>query len=386
MSTKAPRLHWVDHLRTAMILLVVNMHACVTYSHVGDWYYLIDPAPPAPVKLLFIFWQGHLQAFFMGLLFFLAGYFADRSLSRRGPRAFLAERSWRLGIPTLFYMLAIHPFILLVLNPWNADFPPPFEYYAHYLSTGKFLGCSGPLWFAFALLIFCNLFAGIRLAPGQYIADSTSKPSETPRLPSLLSLVLLGIGLGLATFLMRLVQPIGTSISNFQLCFFPQYIVVFILGIVISRRDALSALATAPAVRRAGRLAILGGPLLLATVGLLGGPIPETGPNPYSGGWHWQAFDLAMWEQVTGVGLGVGALAFFAHYFNRDTPALRWLSDRSFGVYVFHAPILVALTMLFRPVHGSALLMAPLLTAITLGASYLFTDLVRRIPGVRTVL
>jgi len=49
-----------------------------------------------PVKIAFALWQGHLQAFFMGLLFFLAGIFAHRSLSRRGARAFLAERSMRL--------------------------------------------------------------------------------------------------------------------------------------------------------------------------------------------------------------------------------------------------------------------------------------------------
>ena len=54
-----------------MIVLVVNMHACVTYSHVGSWYVNEQPEPGMPVKLAFAFWQGHLQAFFMGLLFFL---------------------------------------------------------------------------------------------------------------------------------------------------------------------------------------------------------------------------------------------------------------------------------------------------------------------------
>ena len=37
MSTTAARLPWVDHVRTLMIVLVVNLHACVTASHVGDW-------------------------------------------------------------------------------------------------------------------------------------------------------------------------------------------------------------------------------------------------------------------------------------------------------------------------------------------------------------
>src|SRR5450432_4230272 len=102
------RLPWVDNLRTLVILLVVNMHACVTYSHVGDWYAMSKVEPSLAEKLPFIVWQGHLQSFFMGLLFFVSGYFVHGSLSRRGPGSFARERLVRLGLPTLFYMLVIH--------------------------------------------------------------------------------------------------------------------------------------------------------------------------------------------------------------------------------------------------------------------------------------
>ena len=124
MSSAPARLPWIDHLRTLVILLVVSMHACVTYSHVGDWYVMAERVPSLPEKLVFIFWQAHLQSFFMGLLFFISGYFAHGALGRHGPGRFLRERAVRLGLPTLLYMLVIHPFILLGLNPWHADFPP----------------------------------------------------------------------------------------------------------------------------------------------------------------------------------------------------------------------------------------------------------------------
>ena len=35
MPSPASRFAWIDNLRTLVIVLVVNMHACVTYSHVG---------------------------------------------------------------------------------------------------------------------------------------------------------------------------------------------------------------------------------------------------------------------------------------------------------------------------------------------------------------
>ncbi|HEU0039615.1 MAG TPA: acyltransferase family protein, partial [Verrucomicrobiae bacterium] len=110
-----PRIAWIDNLRTLLIVLVVNMHACVTYSHVGSWYRMENPEPALPAKMAFILWQGHLQAFFMGLLFFLAGVFAHPSLERRGPGAFLHERARRLGLPSLLFMLLVHPFMVYVL-------------------------------------------------------------------------------------------------------------------------------------------------------------------------------------------------------------------------------------------------------------------------------
>ncbi len=39
-ATPSPssRLPWVDNLRSAIIILVVHFHSCITYSHVGSWY------------------------------------------------------------------------------------------------------------------------------------------------------------------------------------------------------------------------------------------------------------------------------------------------------------------------------------------------------------
>jgi peptidoglycan/LPS O-acetylase OafA/YrhL len=193
--------------------------------------------------------------------------------------------------------------------------------------------------------------------------------------------------LALATFLVRLVQPIGTNVSNFQLCFFPQYLVAFALGIILARQGALDALARSRVAAVAGWLGLVGGPVLLAIVLVLGGPIQEGGV-PYFGGAHWQAFGLATWEQFAGVGLGLGMLAWFARQCERDTPALRWLSDRAFAVYVLHAPVLVGLTMLFRPLEAAAgpFLMAALLTLTGLVASYIVADVSRRLPGLRAIL
>ena len=62
--------------------------------------------------LFFGLYQSFLQAFFMALLFFIAGYFAAAAYDRKGFAPFVRDRLLRLGVPTLVYMLVIGPLTL----------------------------------------------------------------------------------------------------------------------------------------------------------------------------------------------------------------------------------------------------------------------------------
>jgi glucans biosynthesis protein C len=383
-ATPAVRLAWVDNLRTAMILLVVNMHACVTYGHVGSWYRMEGPDPPMSAKIVFLFWQGHMQAFFMGLLFFVAGMFAQHSLERRGPGAFLRERARRLGLPSLFYMLVIHPFMIYVLlgRPQVPDQPSLVALYGNYVASGRVFSGNGPMWFALALLFFCAALAGRRTwTPRTGLTNEAS-----PRAPSSLALASFAGAVVLITFGVRILQPCGTSVLNFQLSFFTQYVAAFAVGVAAGRRGWLEALASSRRARIAGWLGLIGGPLMLATIAGLGGPPPEHGTNPYFGGWNVRAFAFVVWEQFAGLGLALGVIAWFHHRCNASGRLAAWLSERSFGVYLLHAPVLVALTPLLRPAVVNPFLGMLLLTATGLIGSFVAADLAKRLPGLGRIL
>ncbi len=379
MPPSPSRAAWVDNLRTAIVMLVVNMHACVTYSHVGSWYVNEPPEPGLSVKLPFLYWQGHLQAFFMGLMFFLAGAFAHGACARRGPGGFVRERLLRLGVPAVLYMVILHPFMVYVLLR-QPDWPPSSELYLRYLTSTRVLSGSGPLWFAIALLVFSAVFAACRkLRPQPSGADTKAAPQAV-------TVIAFGLLLVGTTFAIRLCWPIDTNFVNMQLCFFPQYIAAFAVGVYAGRHRWLDALASSRLAAIAGGLALVGGPLLLTAVIALGG-VKETGDfSPYKGGWHWPALGLAAWEQLSGLGLGLGAMALFRRRFNDDGPVARWLSQHSFAVYALHAPVLVTLTPLLRPLPGGPFVKVPLLTALGLLASYGVAWLARRLPGLRNIL
>jgi glucan biosynthesis protein C len=378
----AARLAWVDQLRTLVIVLVVNMHACVTYSHVGRWYVKEGPDPPLHIKVAFVFWQGHLQSFFMGALFLVAGYFAHGSLERRGPASFVRERLVRLGLPTLLYMLAVGPLITFVINPGaNGPGSHPGAYLG-YLAHGRFLGKSGPMWFAAALLVFSVVLAGWRSARSAPVAGNTStRPAPRPAAVLAWALVLAA-----ATFLVRAVQPIGTSVLNMQLGFFPQYILAFGAGVASARGGWFQLLARSALARRAGWLGLILGPVALAAVLLAGGILRGKGLDEFAGGWHLAALGLAAWEQLAGVGLGLGALAFCSAELDKPTPLTSWLADRSFGVYLFHPVVLVLCTLALRRLPTDPFLMVSMLTAAGLAGSFILADLARRIPGLRAIL
>jgi peptidoglycan/LPS O-acetylase OafA/YrhL len=90
---------YIDRLRSVMIALVVLHHTAITYGASGGWFYheLRPSATPSSVILtLFVMTN---QAYFMGILFLLAGYFTPGSLERKGYARFLSDRFCALGCP-----------------------------------------------------------------------------------------------------------------------------------------------------------------------------------------------------------------------------------------------------------------------------------------------
>jgi hypothetical protein len=150
--------------------------------------------------------------------------------------------------------------------------------------------------------------------------------------PGGLALLLFAATLVLGTFLIRLVQPLGTNVLNFQLCYFPQYIGAFAVGVAAGKRGWLEALVKSRRARSAGWLGIIGGPLGLPAIATAGGPPPENGPKLYAGGWNARAFALVFWEQLTGLGILLGLLAWFQARWNSSGPVATWLYELAFAV------------------------------------------------------
>ena len=377
-----PRLFFIDNLRWTAILLVLSMHAADTYSPLGSWYY-VDRRPLSPASLLFFAaWQMYLQSFFMGLLFFLAGFFVPASFDRKGPRQFLRERAFRLGLPVLFYMFVLGPITeYFCAHSWTSTEPTSFpnEWVKH-IRNGEFLQENGPLWFCLALLIFSIAYVALC----ELRSPRTDHEEQSPP-PNNIQLIGFAILMAAFTFAVRLVLPSGTSFLNMHLSDFPQYILLFTAGILAARKDWLLNLnfsSGTPWLMIVLPLGFVAWLLLLVKGGALTG-----NGNAFSGGWHWQAAGMNLWESFTCVAICYGLLNIYVRKFNSRGPLAKFLSGNAFSVYVFHPPILILAARAMHPLAWPAIFKFLLLTTIAAVASFtLSAAIFRRIPLLRRIL
>ncbi len=375
------RFAYLDNLRSFVIFLVVVMHSNVTYSGYGGWYYKEGNPDDLGIlsKLVFGLYGSFTQAWFMGLLFFLAAYFAAKSLAKRGPAAFVKERLFRLGIPLLVYIFVIDPFIgYFIMNYGNirSHFGAG-QAYLQYLTSFNWIGSTGPLWFVEALLIFCLPYAAWRaLRPAKSVSSAS---------PKTLTIILVILVTGLAAFSIRLFQPIGKSVANLQLCYFASYIALFLLGLHAGERKWLEGFPEKAGMRWFKAVLCAGLPLWLIL--MVGGGAAAGGKMLSNGGPYWQSFAFAFWESFVAIGFSIGLIAFFKKYINFENGITRLFAQNSFGIYMFHAPILIAISLLLKGWNAPLLLkhltVFPLAFALTLAASFL---ILRRIPGLKAVL
>ncbi len=375
------RLQYIDNLRILLIVGVIGIHVSITYGGEGSWLYK-EVSNPDPLTLtLLTVHNCVVQAFSMGLFFLISGYFTAASLDRKGPRRFCVDRLFRLGIPLLVYDWLIHPLTMLPLVLIKA---PGYDrtigglvsdYYSRF-----HLG-TGPLWFVETILIFSAVYVLWRWISGSQPVN----PKKNLSIPGVGRIYLLGIALGVVSFIVRIWLPIGWAFKplNLQFPFFPQYIVMFILGLVAFHHRWLERFPDSFGrfwLWQAGMLV-----MVLIVLLVIGGAI-NGDPSRFIGGFHWQSFGYSLWEQFTGVSLIVGLLVAFRRHFNRQSPWGKAASDSAYGTYIIHGFVLVYVSVALRYWQIGPLVKFCLVGLIVVSLSFIIAWGLRNVPGLNRIL
>lgn len=382
-TTKTSRLFFIDHLRAALIILVVLHHVSIVYgASVQDFYYIEPPFDDPLTFIVLLVFALFNQAWFMGALFLIAGYFTPGSYDSKGAGSFLKRRLVRLGIPLLVYVFIISPlssigYWLMPAEMTGITTPLSWQVYPFLLGLGV-------AWFLALLLIFNLGYAAWRWLTRNRAASSTGEAST----PSYLGIGIFILALAVVSYLVRIIIPLDREVLEFPtLAYLPQYLGLYLVGAIAFRRNWFR---TIP-----GSMGVVGFVVALVATAILFSiaftsilTAIENGSQQLatSGNGTWQSAVYALWDSAFAVGMCLAAITFFRRFFNGDSRLGGFLSQQSYAVYIIHIPIIVFLAYALRGIGLAPLLKFGLLSIITVPTCFIVAYLLRKIPGVAKVI
>ena len=382
-AAKPNRLEYVDAVRVILILLVVAHHSAEAYLSARPVEFPL-PDPPIPRAWVFL-WVN--AAFFMGLFFFLTGYFTAGAFDRKGGSGFLSDRWIRLGLPLLFGWIALAPLPGWTHIEFGLGRHVGYWFYLKHIFFG--FGAKpqawpvgvpwpidnlGHLWFLEHLLIYASLYWGLRMAGvvGRRTVVDAAPPSHG-------AIAAYAALLAAATFVIRIWYPQDRWIFflgfvQMEPAHLPQYASLFVIGVLAGPRRWIE---TMPTGRGLIWLAI-GVGLAVAAYLLVGvGVVP---------GFDSRDWRICVWESFLCVGLCVGLPVLFRELRLGKGRMWRTLAANVYAVYVFHFPIVLFLqwALIDAPAPKWARLFMTVVGAIVV--SFAFTNwVILRLPYARRV-
>jgi glucans biosynthesis protein C len=390
-----PRLVYLDNLRTVLITAVVLGHIAGTYGVDADWMYREGGHTSAVVTSLGLFAMVIGVSFAMGLFFLIAGYFTPPAYDRKGARQFLLDRLKRLGIPWLFYEVVFNPLIHYAVDVHGGDCKGAlydcqyqgtfWEYLKAFPRTSGSFG-DGPVWFLQALLIFSLFYALGRLVTERAARTALGSPSASRAVPGNGVIALFALAIGLSSFVLRFWVKAFIQYEPFHLEFarFPQYIALFVAGVLAYRRGWLAAFPDRQA-RTWRWIAVVCVLALPAMVVPLGGQSGEADTR-FTGGVNWLSLCYSLWEGFLCVSMSIGLLSWFRHRFDHQGRLARVMSESAFAVYIIHPAVIVPFTLALSSISIQLNLKFLLVAPIAVALCYLVAYALRKVPFVRAIL
>ena len=377
-SSAGSRLLFIDNMRVMLTIQVLLFHLMIIYAGTGSWLYT-EGREDFVTGALGAWFITVSQAYFMGLFLLISAYFVPGSFDRKGAGRFLKDRLIRLGIPMAFYSWILSPMLVYLVLRVKEGLSLPWWHYLPGLKYEAVIG-SGPLWFVETLLIFSVVYAAWRLAARSRPASSTADA----RFPGNGVIALFALLLGIASFGVRLWRPMGWNFTplNLQFPFFAQYIALFIVGLIAYRRDWLTRL---PETTGRFWLVIAVVVILLFWPLALGGGM-DKGTEPFTGGWHWQAFAYALWESFVCVSLCIGLIYLFRRNVNRQGKLAKFLSSNAYTAYIIHGVMITVMALAVRDVMVYPLLKWALVALVAVPLCFALSHLIRKLPYTDRVL
>ena len=333
------RLYYLDTLKVMLTILVVFHHAAEAYSPYSAWVY----KPSNKDEMMPLIWHFNSvnAAFFMGLFFFIAGYFVPRSYDKQGVWVFVKKKLLRLGIPVVLVTALL-------------------TYATGQLEVGH-------LWYVESLLLFCLVYALVR----RFVS-----PIQVKSNVSLGGLLAVALVMGVGGYFIRQVSPQDNWIwvlgfIHIEPAHYLQYVIMFVLGVLAYRGQWLTEIKN-----RTGAISLLIGSALA-----IGDYVRNDGEwNNFVCQW------FGIYESLLCVFFSVGLLWLFREFVNGTNAFQNWCSQQAYGAYIVHLFVLLAVQNMTDSLVLPGIVKFLIIGSVASIISFVITYLLRLIPGVKKVL
>jgi glucan biosynthesis protein C len=281
------------------------------------------------------------------------------------------------------YELLIEPLAIYLAYGLPGSY---WSFYGPYLLQVR--GVYGVGWFLAVLLLFDLLYAGWR----GLTRHRRSASERLGTLPSSLATAGFICALGLVTFVVRIWWPMDWTfqpVPGLLVSELPQYLSLYLLGLVASRRNWFVTL-TPRMARNWSLIALLATLLIFRALTVAGLQAVGAGMSstafPVWGGVNWLAFGYALWEAFVVVGVCMGLLVLFRQRWDHQGRVARSLAGNVYLVYLIHPVVLVGFAYAFHVVALYPLLKWGIAVLITIPLCFLVSLVIRKIPLVNRVV
>jgi glucans biosynthesis protein C len=344
----------LGNLRSFLTALMIVHHTAIVYGGAGAWTFKSRCFPAfSPVLTAF---NAINQTFFMGMFFFLSGFFARQSLTRgsRSKEDFFRSRLLRFGAPTILYTLVLEPALKILVQLFDPSRSTKVEqgqvadiFWSYW---NELHGVTGPVWYLAVVIIFDIIT--VVIAPAQFgnilerLCSSNTKVLIVP---------ILWAANILASFATRLIYPVNRvfTLLNLRPAFLPQYILAYTWGHASALLNDRFVCTPFPALARP--LMDLVCSLCLSVVGLVAlvaVTLQSSNSMPTSmeylmGGFNLPAMFYTVWNEVSFALIAPALMRVFAKHMDRpiyvgligglrDVTSRKSLARYSYAAFLVH--------------------------------------------------
>lgn len=361
---ESDKYHFMHPLRVTLACVLVFIQAMVIYSVMGGWFEAdqtsFEGLPHMATVTIILMMRTTLMAIFATII----GSSAFKLYERYGPISFLWHTIVRIGGLILLFLLVIQPGIYLMVNQFDVE---------SLLSRSMLEFCwqqlnSGPFFFFVVILIFNICYCIYK----KWFERRMQVIIELRQQSAQLRSALFVLGVGVASFVIRIFAPISDFYSLMHVGYIALFVGMYCSGLIAARNSWVTKVSIGFSIPWVS-FAVICFPLLVLSI-------------YYSGSWTEvsgrvtsQSLFMSLWEPMASMGGCFFIETLFFRYFNKKNKTAARLSELVLSVIAIHPLPVITGILIMKHFDIPVIVKWLIVSVASIVVSFLLAALIHRI-------